>query len=677
MKKFLSLILFTAVSAAFLSAQETRWMSVGSLHNYYSSYGCEREEGRILQQQDGLRWPAIYKNQDMQAAKGLWIAATNYNDPVKGNFLHKVVHSGPRVSGVGEFFPVRFKLISKYEAPIVSVNGSPTALTTVDIDSVDPNLKYDRIIDNVVHTKIGLTMQRKIIGYSQQFHDNYIIYDYTFTNTGIIDDKGTTRPAATLTGVYFYYQYRYSVCADTRYVIGNATGWGINAVNDVRGDTSNPGPAKYFANNLDNNDIRASFTWHGKFPSFTQYDNIGGPIWTPYYDKTDTVGRLGAAQFVGVTTIYTQKTPTDTTNDKGQPSTTAYEESDGVYQRNNDHNNAVANTGEYGWITKGRVLPRHADKVTQTGDPSLGTSGGYSIANGYGPYTIAPGQSIRIVMAEAANGLSRDSAIAIGRRYKQGQITAAQKNDLVFTGKDSLFKTFRRALVNVASNYTIPQPPPPPATFSVNSGPGSIRLAWTPNSAGTPAVDGWEIWRAEGRYDSAYSKIVALPASATSYKDTLAKYDVAYYYYLTAIGKASDNNGGANTPSGALASSRYYTQTYDPAYRKLPAAGSLAEVKDKIVIVPNPYVINGTPGQLLYPGEPDKIVFKNVPGKCTIKIYSELGELIKIIPNTDEAGSVAYDMTTSSNQIIVSGVYIAVVETPKGERGIYKFVVIR
>jgi hypothetical protein len=174
------------------SAQNSKWMSVGSLHNWYSEYGCEIEEGRVKVQQDGLRWPAIYKYQDAQAAKGLWIGTTNYTEPA-GIFSHKVVHVGPRVQGIGEFFPVRFKMISKYEPTQVFVNGNLSYGTSVENDSIDPNLKYDRVIDNIAHTSIGLTMQRKIIGFSQQFHDNYHIQEYTFTNTGVINATGATR----------------------------------------------------------------------------------------------------------------------------------------------------------------------------------------------------------------------------------------------------------------------------------------------------------------------------------------------------------------------------------------------------------------------------------------------------------------------------------------------------
>ncbi|MEO8168019.1 MAG: hypothetical protein ABI623_07225, partial [bacterium] len=78
-----------------------KWMSVGSLQSWYSSVGCEIEEGRVLEQQDGMQWPALYRNQDMEAAKGMWLGATNFTDAGGTAYPYKVVHCGPRVKGVG------------------------------------------------------------------------------------------------------------------------------------------------------------------------------------------------------------------------------------------------------------------------------------------------------------------------------------------------------------------------------------------------------------------------------------------------------------------------------------------------------------------------------------------------------------------------------------------------
>ena len=75
-KLYIILIIYS-----FSFSQEVRWMSIGDLHNWYSAAGSEIEIGRtgqISDQQDGLRYPAFYRAQDNQAAKGLWLGATNF-----------------------------------------------------------------------------------------------------------------------------------------------------------------------------------------------------------------------------------------------------------------------------------------------------------------------------------------------------------------------------------------------------------------------------------------------------------------------------------------------------------------------------------------------------------------------------------------------------------------------
>ncbi|MEK6570231.1 MAG: hypothetical protein AABZ61_02610, partial [Bacteroidota bacterium] len=419
---FLAVIFIVMGLSNSVLAQETKWMSVGSLQSWYSSMGCEIEEGRVKVQQDGLRWPAIYKYVDMEAAKALWIGNKDHVYPTSEK-APQVVHVGPRVSGVNEFFPIKFEMVSKFAPPQVTVDGNPSEGVPVDNNRVDPTLPSDRMIINTVNTAIGITMTRKIMQWSQQYHDNYIIYDFVFKNTGNTNaDASIENPNQTLTGVYSYWTYRYAVNADVRFVIGqNPVGWGINTMNDARGDGANPANT-FFPGNRDN-DVRAQYSWHGKYPPFTQYDNIGGPIWTPYYDKTDTVGRLGAPQFVGNATIHADKSPTDKTDDPGQPSTMSYEGSDEPNTSQNSYLNPVKNTSEYEWMTRGRVSPRHADKIGPNGDPSIGisgatTPGGQSNASGFGPYTMAPGDSIHIVIVEAVAGLSREASVEIGKAYR-------------------------------------------------------------------------------------------------------------------------------------------------------------------------------------------------------------------------------------------------------------------
>ena len=83
-------------------------------------------------------------------------------------------------------------------------------------------------------------------------------------------------------------------------------------------------------------------------------------------------------------------------------------------------------------------------------------------------------------------------------------------------------------------------------------------------------------------------------------------------------------------------------------------------------------------------------MFYNIPPFCTIRIYTERGDLIKTIKHDDGSGDEAWDLATSSDQLVVSGLYIAHIEASedwldqktvimnnKGESVIKKFVVIR
>jgi hypothetical protein len=700
-------ILIVAGGTTVLAQQEVKWMAAGSLQNWFSSMGCEIEVGRSssADQQDGLQWPGWYPYQDCQAAKGLWIGATNYTDAANTFWTYKVVHVGPRVRGTGEFIPIKFEMVSKYAPPEISVDGSPTEGKPVDNNRVDPAMVPDRMIINVVNTSIGITMTRKIMQFSQQYHDNYMIYDFVFTNTGNTDaDPAIELPSQTLTGVYFYWQYRLSPVADVRYVIGNGTSWGMNAMNDARGDgfilpttgaTDTDDavdiPGVYTAPHM-----RAQFVWHGKFPPFTQYDNLGGPIWTPYYNKAyDTTGRIGAPHFVGHVTIHADKSPTDSTDDFSQPSTTSWEGSDeNNTSGNSEFNNSKMQDEYTNWIQRGHY-GRHAWKVEPTGNFSLptgnpsfndvhsvnGSAGGFSNADGYGPYTLAPGQSVHIVIAEAAAGLSRQRCIAIGRDFKAGRLgptapgLAKAKNDSVLTGKDSLFQTFRRAIANYKTGYRIPAAPIPPSSFSVTSG-DPIVLSWEVTNPGDPNLKGFKIYRATGRYDADFEPIHVGGVAERTFNDATALRGVAYFYYVVSIGDPALNTGTGLTPRDTLYSNRVYTQTFTAAYLK--AKRPPGQAMDSVRIVPNPFVLSSNANDLRFPDEPDKIAFYNIPGRCRISIYTELGEMIYEFDHLDGSGDAYWKSVTSSRQVVVSGIYIVVFQNlDTGERAIRKLAIIR
>jgi len=227
------------------------------------------------------------------------------------------------------------------------------------------------MIINEVNTLHGITMKRKILQWSQQFNDNYMIYEYEFINTGNTDfDSEIEIPNQTIEGVYFFWQYRYSVTKQTRYVIGNASGWGINTMNDARGDGSE-NIAKY--GDVENERFRAQYSWHGYYGSrAVSYDNIGAPIFQPddqgFVAEYDTVGRIGAPQFVGVVTLHADKSATDKSDDINQPSTvtTVGSDEDEASSASNAFNESLM-AREYAWVERGWT-DRHARKIVPDGN---------------------------------------------------------------------------------------------------------------------------------------------------------------------------------------------------------------------------------------------------------------------------------------------------------------------
>jgi hypothetical protein len=467
-------------------------------------------------------------------------------------------------------------------------------------------------------------------------------------------------------------------------VIGNSTGWGKNTMNDARGD------GRVDADNPNN--FRTQYSWHGyTTEKDVSYNNIGGPIWAlnsnalTWNASDDTIGRLGATQFIGTLTLHADMSYNDQNDDQTQPSTTSYYDSDGILflaGRDNAFNNDRM-TQQYLKMAQGHIVPRHAEVITgvtspdvvalanQTSNPFLSSGGGFSFDNAYGPYDIPFGESIRIVIVEGAAGMNRADQVKYGRQFKNGQISPADKNiQVIQKGKDSLFTTWERATANFQGNWDIPQPPLPPSTFDVSGGGDKIQLSWALRSGDPNPPEGIRIYRALGDYDKDYELIADLPASASSFEDVSIIRGFNYFYYLTCY---RTNPGGVATPSGGvLESSRYYTQTYDPTNLKRLPGNSMSEIR----VVPNPFVYNGIkfPGSL----DEDKIAFYNVPGYCTIRIYTELGELVKVIEHTNGSGDEYWYNVTSSNQIVVSGIYIAVITNDQtGEKHISKFAVIR
>ena len=708
---FISILLFSFTIPLFgqVSENATRRVRIGSLQSHFSSYGSERAWNNSWY--EGLQWPADYPFQDNSVIKRAWIAAVDFRDEKSQHFDFWATYI-TKGNVNRTLFPVELKQVAKFELPAIIVDGDNlSAPFTADIDELNPNQIPDRIITNVVNTPLGITMTRKISVFSQQYHDNYFIKEYIFKNTGNVDYDDDIELSAAVKGVRVGWGTRYSVSREGAFTVDNQQSWGKHSWVTKRGEdyASHMRAGDPIIENPITDWLRAGFSWFGQSENVTTFDNIGAP-------DVRRNGRLTAPHFAGTSIIHVDKSGTDKEDDLSQPALLGWQAGDTYPDAGSGTVDEVPKMSKvYDFLsfpTPGEGDTTRMDEVflnsiTHRFDPytAHNDEGGTNVFITYGPFDIEFGDSIVIVEAEGVSGLSRTNAEIIGARWKRafddptdtgpfdlpdGSTTNDKdffKNSWIYTGIDSIMLTFGRAKRNYDSGFNIPQPPFPPAFFSVTSGGDRISLEWAPSESetnGEPGFLGYKIFRAVGKSDTTFKEIYRADPGESSYEDLSPVRGFSYYYYIVAYNDGSNNTGAMN-PAGSLHSGRFYTRTTKAATLKREAGRSLSDIR----IVPNPYNIKAT--QFSFEGNKDRIFFYNIPAFCRIKIFTERGDLIETLEHTDGSGDEPWDSITSSRQVVVSGLYIAHIEVTedyadpitgeilyrKGESIIKKFVIIR
>ncbi|MCK9211018.1 MAG: hypothetical protein M0P61_09310 [Ignavibacteriaceae bacterium] len=105
-------------------------------------------------------------------------------------------------------------------------------------------------------------------------------------------------------------------------------------------------------------------------------------------------------------------------------------------------------------------------------------------------------------------------------------------------------------------------------------------------------------------------------------------------------------------------------------FQTKPTVFSQASAKeriDDIYVVPNPYVgysMLESPGRLPDLRSEKQVQFRNLPPKCTIRIYTMVGELVQTIEKDDYTSYASWDLLSYEGQRIAYGVYIFHVDIP-------------
>ena len=606
---------------------------------------------------------------------------------------HSIFQVNSSVWGVNEltqFMPVPGadgNTIHRYfreEPPTIVVDGHilnepfPTPGDAVDPKYIETHGGGSALVmvESWINTPMGITVHQKGLAWAQEDHDDYIIWEMTLINTGNADtDPEIELPNQTIHELYF-----------------------------SRGFVLGP--------------LREKWVWTGAYGPRPQ-DSLRVPMYTyaawtnsPYDDfgrPDQGTGFLTNPLFVGEGVVHADKSPNDPSDDVVQPQMTG----------------SLSCTSPGNWyrvkygLNWDRGIPYIEDAYPGTHHTIPMEERGkkypwdvirpwrYGAIYSVGPYTLGPGDSVRIVMAQSIGTISPEKAWQVGKEWKEGNCKwdgpnilpppAQQYPELVpsdndyakdcwvASGKDSLFHHIWAAKFCTDSNYEIAVPPPAPSVY-VTSASDKIIVEWGDESERAGDFAGYRIYRALGSpyYSEEGGTVVGKwklvkeirGAGTHRWEDTSAERGKAYYYCVTAFDDGSQNKI-ALYPGKPLESGKYLSMTTRGA-TLLRAAGSLSKVR----VVPNPFHVKAT--ELQYPGQKDKIMFLGLPPRCTIKIFSESGDLIRTIEHTDGSGDEAWQnvtgeafQTTETGQIVVSGIYIAHIETPDGQSANVKFVIVR
>ncbi len=579
--------------------------------------------------------------------------------------------------------------VRRYRPPIVVVDGIET--TAPYQWYVDPNLESEILIEfEDVLPQFGIRSHVKMYGFANENHDDYFIWDATHKFTGEIklprnfveNDSLNYLPDQT---IRFWWPFGFSFGPTKAGMRMSSTGgWGDESVDDVDGWLVRP-------SNISTSTARDSL-YIGYFidsdnPNGIKYSNGSND---DTGDPDPETGLLYSYQIPGFTLLHADKSHLDQTDDISQPYSMP-------------HTGIAADF--WGDRSASRLKAKYKGEFTLGPFPTLDETpmekGGMRFIT-VGPYELTKDSaenrydSLNFVYAVGAGGIGYDEALNVGRQWIQGEITDEEKNNYILRGVDSLFKNLDHAnwaYNKLENGEKIPSPPPPP-DIAVNSGPDYITISWSyPNNDyykdAVSGVDDWYAWRVYRKRGAALVNDPIDQKSAevwemiyetqdknlTSFNDKDVIRGLDYYYAVTAVDNGSQNTDGLN-PGEKLESSRFANRSQLPVTSFKPGLST----SDMVRVVPNP--ATSAAGAALNAGNPDKISFFNLPYKCTLRIFTETGDLINTILHIGTADE-DWNQRTESNQYVTSGIYVLAVTEAESVDGkqldnqFVKFVIVR
>jgi len=548
---------------------------------------------------------------------------------------------------------------------------------------IDPTLLSHRAVYNLFRLNLGVDITETVHAYASGPDQDYLLYEWDLYNTG----NQSRRPAPQfLTHKLPLQDFWFSPMWHGKMQTANA----LKGYDDLTFEWFNPWPSY-----TDGSGNRHTMVM------FYDSDRAGAPEdWAcPDFNVVWPLGMdLHAKQYTAIGWLFVETTPSSGEDDLTAPQGTNWCQ-ERVFNLNGFSGDMKRQYDAWFCQKNADDVPRRQPEGPIQTLVNLPTA-----YQGWHWSTFPYNSKGRAIMVVAAGGISAQLSQPMARtmisRLQTG-VTPVQtpaEIALIQTGKDSVKRTVDRAFWNIYGYdpnppggvkrwedkpaaykmaMNVPDGPRPPACAWMVSGDGAVNLTWTPVAdadkkdpdTGVNDFGGYRVYRAKGNPDSAYSLVYQ--GTASSYIDRDVSKDFVYYYKLMSIDDGTQNwsNPGVKLESGPFwIWNGWYAQGVRPSGKTAITSAGL----DSIRVVPNPYNV-----RLEFPsGAPTtSIVWKNIPGICTIRIYTTAGDLVHTIEHTI-GGSEPWDMRTSNNQYIATGVYIYTIDSEIGSH-VGKFVVIR
>ncbi len=593
--------------------------------------------------------------------------------------------NGARFGCIGH----EFKIVLRQPPPKLIVDNELQP-TRQEYDELDPHLMSDAALVIRWSFDVGITVEQVYYSYAAHPYDSYMFIDFNAKNTGNVNRNESTveLKGQFLHDVCFTYSYLPMISHEgaeqmPKSVIENSTDDWVEYYGENYLEYIGTGTPLQPKGNPNADSLRLFFAWDGNNGKST-WDDTGDPdLNSGFFEQSPGMGRILSQQYLGLGILHADRSHEETANDLSQPFSTVWRVGT---------KNFFSCQEAYEFYFTGQKLSSPQEMgFTRPDDPVT-----VSRPNPYisiGPYDMPFGSNIHFTILAAVNGLNYDLCNSVGlawwTRWKGGTgITDEEKNRLVASGKDSLFKYFSQAtrryfrnIDNERHPFDAPEPPPPPS-LTVTSAEKSVILEWSDVSTvpdhDTGVLDfaGYRVYRALGRNDTTFKKIWECGgksgvAVTNRYVDQSVQRGFAYHYYVTAYDDGSQN---WEEPGRSLESGKYWNMTLKnrPAHPFL-SGQQIADIEN-IKVVPNPYHDKSL--RFNWPGEENKLLFINLPLKCTLKIFTATGDLVKTIYHENNTTEQAWNQVTDNNQLIYSGVYFFLVESVLGSKT-GKFVVVR